>query len=74
MYLLCFGGFVSVAQKMLGILSPLFTSLLLVFVSGVPLLEKAADKRWREDTSYKAYKQNTPVLIPFIGRKGNAPF
>ena len=74
MYLLCFGGYVSVAQKVLGLLSPLFTFLLLVFVSGVPLLEKAADKRWHEDAHYKAYKQKTPVLVPLIGRKGNAIF
>lgn len=74
MYLLCFGGYVSTAQKILGALSPLFTFVLLVFVSGVPLLERAADKRWREDAGYKAYKQRTPVLVPFIGRKGNAPF
>lgn len=74
MYLLCFGGFASTVQKVLGILSPLFTFLLLVFVSGIPLLERAADKRWREDAAYKAYKQTTPVLIPFIGRTGSASF
>jgi steroid 5-alpha reductase family enzyme len=44
--------------------SPLFVALLLTKVSGVPLLEASADKRWGEDAGYLAYKQSTPVLWP----------
>ena len=46
------------------VLSPLFVTLLLTRVSGIPLLERRADKRWGSDPSYQAYKSRTPVLIP----------
>lgn len=45
------------------VLSPLFVYLLLRYVSGVPLLEKAADKKWGDDAAYKAYKSSTPMLM-----------
>lgn len=46
------------------LISPLFVTLLLTRVSGVPLLEKKADKKWGGQTDYEEYKKNTPVLIP----------
>jgi steroid 5-alpha reductase family enzyme len=54
--------------------SPLLTATLLIKVSGIPMLEKAADKKWSDNHEYKAYKANVPVLIPFVGRKGDAAF
>ncbi|MBE0696276.1 MAG: DUF1295 domain-containing protein, partial [Anaerolineaceae bacterium] len=39
-------------------------TLLLTRVSGVPLLEKKADKKWGGQADYEAYKKRTPVLIP----------
>jgi steroid 5-alpha reductase family enzyme len=45
-------------------LSPFFVTFLLTRVSGVPLLEKKADKKWGGQEDYEAYKKNTPVLIP----------
>lgn len=45
-------------------ISPLFVTLLLTRVSGVPLLEKKADAKWGGQADYEAYKKNTPVLIP----------
>ncbi|MBM3125651.1 MAG: DUF1295 domain-containing protein [Chloroflexi bacterium] len=45
-------------------ISPLFVTLLLTRVSGVPLLEKKADKKWGGQSDYEEYKKNTPVLIP----------
>jgi steroid 5-alpha reductase family enzyme len=33
-------------------------------VSGVPLLERRADRRWGDDPSYRAYRDATPVLVP----------
>lgn len=47
--------------------SPVFVAVLLIFVSGIPLLEKRADERWGDDPDYQAYKSRTPVLVPFIG-------
>lgn len=46
------------------VLSPLFVTLLLTKVSGVPLLEARADARFGDDADYQRYKANTPVLIP----------
>ncbi len=46
------------------LISPVFVALLITRVSGVPLLEKKADKKWGGQADYEAYKQRTPVLIP----------
>ena len=46
----------------LTLISPLFTYILLVYVSGVRMLEARADKKWGHDENYKSYKSNTPVL------------
>jgi steroid 5-alpha reductase family enzyme len=45
-------------------ISPLFVTLLLTRVSGVPLLEKKADTKWGGQEDYENYKKRTPVLIP----------
>lgn len=45
-------------------ISPLFVTLLLTRVSGVPLLEKKADTKWGGQEEYENYKKRTPVLIP----------
>lgn len=55
-------------------LSPLFVAVLLIYVSGIPMLERAGHKRWGTLPSYKAYKLTTPVLIPVVGRRGDAKF
>ncbi len=46
------------------LISPVFVTLLLTRVSGVPLLEKKADRKWGGQEEYETYKKNTPVLIP----------
>ena len=45
------------------LISPVFVFFLLTKVSGVPLLEDAADEKWGGQDDYEAYKQNTPVLF-----------
>ena len=45
------------------LISPVFVFFLLTKVSGVPMLEKAADERWGGQDDYESYKRNTPVLI-----------
>ncbi|ESO99063.1 hypothetical protein LOTGIDRAFT_226445 [Lottia gigantea] len=46
------------------VLSPIFTIVILLFVSGIPLLEKKADERYRKLESYQIYKNRTSPLIP----------
>lgn len=48
----------------LTIISPIFVFFLLTRVSGVPMLEKIAKKRWGEESEYQNYVKNTPVLVP----------
>ena len=45
-------------------MSPAFTSLLLLKVSGVPMVEKAGLKKWGEDAAYVHYMDNTNCIIP----------
>jgi steroid 5-alpha reductase family enzyme len=47
------------------LLSPIFVWLLLTKVSGVPLLEAKAEKQWGSDDNYIAFKNATPVLVPW---------
>ena len=46
------------------LLSPVFVYLLLTRISGVPLLEERAHKRWGNLATYRAYTERTPVLFP----------
>jgi steroid 5-alpha reductase family enzyme len=46
------------------LISPVFVTLLLTRVSGIPLLEQKADKKWGGQPDYEDYKKKTPVLIP----------
>ncbi|MFT6268371.1 MAG: steroid 5-alpha reductase family enzyme [Alphaproteobacteria bacterium] len=48
------------------LISPLFVILLLTKVSGVPLLEDKADKKWAANKAYQDYKNRTPPLIPKV--------
>lgn len=52
--------------QLIGAISPIYIFLLLVFVSGIPRLERAADQKWGEKQSYQAYKRRTSVLVPFL--------
>ncbi len=46
------------------LISPVFVTLLLTKISGIPLLQQKADKRWGGQKDYEDYKRRTPVLIP----------
>jgi steroid 5-alpha reductase family enzyme len=50
----------------LAIFSPIFSYLLLVYVSGVRMLEFRGHKKWGHLDEYNSYKKNTPKLIPKI--------
>ncbi|XP_014502498.1 uncharacterized protein LOC106762888 isoform X1 [Vigna radiata var. radiata] len=46
------------------IIGPIFLTLLLLFVSGIPLLEDSADKKFGNVDGYRIYKTRTSPLIP----------
>jgi steroid 5-alpha reductase family enzyme len=51
------------------LISPLFVFLLITKISGVPLLENYADKKWGGQVDYEKYKIDTPVLLPKLFKK-----
>ena len=55
--------------QFLTLVSPVFVYLLLTKISGLPFLEEKAEKKWGNDKGYLEYKNNTPVLIPYFGKK-----
>ncbi|KAK3228277.1 hypothetical protein Dsin_008139 [Dipteronia sinensis] len=66
---LWWGIFVASAPVLKGaewlvILGPVFLTLLLLFVSGIPLLEESADKKFGNVAAYRVYKKTTSPLIP----------
>lgn len=69
-----FGGLNATPRAGFVFVSPIFVAFLLIFVSGIPMLEEKSDKRFGEIEEYQQYKLKTPVLVPFIGRTGNAMF
>jgi steroid 5-alpha reductase family enzyme len=52
------------AWQFFSLISPVFVTILLTCISGLPMLEKRADDKWGGMDDYEEYKKNTPVLIP----------
>jgi len=53
----------------LALFSPIFSYLLLNYVSGVRMLEYRGQKKWGHLEAYKTYRENTPKLIPRLSSK-----
>ncbi|SVC10948.1 uncharacterized protein METZ01_LOCUS263802, partial [marine metagenome] len=53
----------------IALISPVFVFLLLTKISGLPFLEDKAEKKWGDVKDYIEYKNKTPVLVPFFGKK-----
>lgn len=68
--MLCWWGiFIIVLPHLTGLswltlLGPLFITSLLLFVSGIPPLEKRADEKFGKNKAYLNYKNKTSLLIP----------
>ena len=50
------------------VIGPVFITLLLLFVSGVPPLERSADEKYGDDPAYREYKRRTSILVPLPPR------
>lgn len=46
------------------LVSPIFVTVLLTRISGIPMLERRGRKRWGDEPEYQEYVETTPVLIP----------
>ncbi len=69
--LLCWWGiFMMVVPQLDGwswitIAGPLTITILLLFISGIPTLEKKYDQKYAHNRDYQRYKQTTSLLIPW---------
>jgi steroid 5-alpha reductase family enzyme len=50
------------------VIGPMFITVLLLFVSGIPPLERSADERYGGDGGYREYKRRTSILVPLPPR------
>lgn len=69
--LMWFGLFLPASSVMYGwqflsIVSPAFVAFLLIWISGIPIQEAQARRRWSNVQAYVVYRKNTAKLIPGI--------
>ena len=50
-------------DQYIALISPIFTYILIVYISGVRILEASGKKRWGHLKSYQEYLKNTPSLL-----------
>ena len=55
-----------IGWQFLSLLSPIFVAILLIKISGVPILEENNKNRWGDNPEYLTYIKNTPMIIPRI--------
>lgn len=65
LYLFAFSS-LGTYTRLIGLISPAYIAFTLLFLSGIPLLEKGADKKWGDNPNYREYKKQVPLLIPKI--------
>ncbi len=56
--------YLNLTNVLYSIVSPLFIIFLLLFVSGVPTIEKKYDNKFKDNKDYQKYKQKTNLLLP----------
>jgi len=64
MFIFCFPSLEG--YEVLTVVSPVFVTWLLTKVSGIPYLERHADKKWGTNSAYLIYKRDTAILVPYI--------
>lgn len=52
----------------LAVFGPISITALLLFVSGIPMLEKSADAKYGSDPAYRDYKRRTSIFVPLPPR------
>jgi len=50
------------------VIGPVFITVLLLFVSGIPLLERSAEAKYGDDPAYREYTRRTSILVPLPPR------
>jgi len=57
---------VTLLTSVFALIGPIFITLIICCFSGVPILEKKADKRYAGNKDYEEYKNNTGLVIPSV--------
>ena len=55
--------------QLLTIFGPIFITFILLFVSGIPPLEKKSDEKFKNNRNYQQYKKKTSLLIPLPNKQ-----
>lgn len=71
LYLAAF-PFMTTTQRLYGLASPLWIYIVLLFLTGIPKLEKYADEKWGKEAAYQQYKRRTSVLLLLPKRRDSA--
>lgn len=66
-YIYCLSSLTGL-NAVIGLLTPFYIAFTILFISGVPILEKNADKKWGKDKDYIDYKNKTSLLIPWFNK------
>jgi steroid 5-alpha reductase family enzyme len=64
-----FSGWAFLFPGLLLALGPAYLTVLLLYVSGIPPLERSAEIRYGNDPAYLEYKRRTSVLVPLPRRR-----
>jgi steroid 5-alpha reductase family enzyme len=68
LYVFVFLSF-SKSEMLIALIGPIYISFVLLFLTGIPTVEKRADKKWGDDPAYLEYKRRTSILIPWFLKK-----
>lgn len=58
------GIFLFRGAELLAFIGPVAITVLILFVSGIPLLENSAEKKWGSDPEWLSYKRRTSLFFP----------
>lgn len=64
-YLFTLSSF-NLVSALIALASPAYITITLLFISGIPPLERRHDKKWGNKKAYKEYKKRTSILIPWF--------
>jgi steroid 5-alpha reductase family enzyme len=56
--------YLNLTNSLISLISPLYITILLLFFSGVPLIEKKYDEKYKANKEYQKYKKETNLLFP----------
>ena len=62
-YIFAFSS-LSTLERFVSLISPLWIYILLIYISGVPILEDKANEKWGKIEDYKKYKASTRLIVP----------